>query len=85
MKQMTYEKCRASYIQLVKSFNTINNFRSLDELVEAIEQTGKEVSGVGDSWFITRKTDAAPFGPDNIDLIEVIEDEAYGALFYPSF
>jgi len=85
MRQMTYQKCQAAYIQLVKKFNNLNEFKTLQDLVEAIEFSGSEVSGSGEGFYITRKRSSAPFSPNNVQLVEVIEDEHFDDLIYPSF
>lgn len=85
MRQMTYQKCQTAYIQLVKKFNKINEFKTLQDLVEAIEFAGAEVSGAGDGFYITRKSSSAPFSANNVQLVEVVEDEHFDDLIYPSF
>ena len=85
MREMTFRKCQAAYIQLVKNFNKLNEFKTLEDLVEAIDVSGREVSGAGEGFYITRKRSSAPFSPDNVQLVEVVEDEHFDDLIYPSF
>ena len=85
MREMTFRKCQAAYIQLVKNFNKLNEFKTLEDLVEAIEFSGAEVSGAGEGFYITRKRFSSPYGPDNVQLVEAVEDEHFDDLIYPSF
>ena len=85
MREMTFRKCQVAYIQLIKKFNNLNGFKTLEDLVEAIEFSGTEVSGAGDNFYITRKSSTSPYSSDNVQLVEVVEDECFDDLIYPSF
>ena len=85
MREMTYRKCQTAYIQLVKKFSKLNEFKTLEDLVEAIEFSGAEVSGAGERFYITRKRSSSPFSANNVQLVEILEDENFDDLIYPSF
>jgi hypothetical protein len=85
MRELTYRKCQTAYVQLVNKFNNLNDFKSLEDLVEAVEFSGSEVSGAGNGYYITRKSSSSPYGPDNVQLVEVVEDESFDDLNISEF